>query len=574
MTGTAHQTPPPRLAAIQARLAEVWQAVHTVPHLGLLASLLGLAGSAALAWQMGRNALGESGSALQALVASTPEAGPEFLRHFIEDWLGWTFLLLLPAFLLGLIRLRGREIVLPVALACASITVWWLLEDVVATFGGQLARSRLGEDRSLPAYLGKLVVTSLALLSPAAMVWMYQRGRVLDRHILRSFLVPFALCFGGLLALFIFFDFYDNGKDLIEARFSPLQVLVFYLVQLPKFTVEIIDISLLLAVLYSLGRLSRHNEIISMVTAGISVPRLLLPLFLAGGFAAIITLACSYQYAPEADRRKSDLMQLAEDLGADRQNSKARTNAQRVAYINREDRRFWYLENVPIDLNDRNFMTGVEVHEFNEDGSLRWSLFARRANWVPAVTPGEPGEWQFRSVREMFHHPDARQYRDVQSGVLAKRGWRETPWRLLSESAKLPAQFLTVPQLTSYLRMNREFPESKLASYRTWWHDRLARPLRCLIVVLFAAPLGIVFSRRGLMGSVATTMLLYFGMYFLTTVLLRLGESGRIPAASATWIVNGLFATFGLALLWQRSTGTSPAALLRHRLRPPRPLTA
>jgi LPS export ABC transporter permease LptG len=552
-----------RFASTRRWLAGMWTAIRQAPHLTLLASLLGIAGSALLAWQMGQNALGEPGAAAQVFVASSPQAGREFVQGFIEEWLGWTLILMLPAFALGLIRLRGREITLPVAVACGIVLLWWLMEDVMVTFSGEMARSRLGEDRSMPAYLGKLLVTGLALLSPAAMTWLYQRGRVLDRHVLRTFLTPFALCFCGLLALFIFFDFYDNGKDLIEARFGAGQMLVFYLVQLPKFMVEIIDISLLLAVLYALGRLSRHNEIISMVTAGVSVTRILLPLFVAGGFAAIITLACSYQYAPEADRKKGDLMQMADDMSADRQNSRARTSAQRVAYVNREDRRFWYLENVPIDLNDQNAITGVEIHELNEDGSLRWSLFARRANWTPPLRPGESGEWRFRNVREMFHTSDPQDYQDLLSGAVAKTGWRETPWRLLSESAKLPAQFLTVPQLTSYLRMNHEFPESRLASYRTWWHDRLARPLRCLIVVLFAAPLGIVFSRRGLMGSVASTIILYFAMYFLTTIFLRLGESGKIPAASATWTVNILFAVVGLILLWQRSTGASPLASLR-----------
>jgi len=564
-----HPAPPTRLAPMRRWLATVWSGLLHTPHLALIAALLGVAGSAAVAWQMGQNALGDPGAAAQVVIASSPVAAREFTRTFIEDWLAWSLFLLLPAFLLGLARLRGREIVLPVALACSVLLLWWLLEDLMATFSGEFARSRLGEDRSMPAYFGKLLVTGLALLSPAAMVWLYQRGRVLDRHILRSFLTPFVLCFFGLLALFVFFDFYDNGKDLIEARFSPGQVLLFYLVQLPKFLVEIIDISLLLAVLYSLGRLSRHNEIISMVTAGVSVPRLLLPLFFAGAFAAIITLACSYQYAPEADRKKSDLMQLADDLGANRESSRARTSAQRVAYINREDRRFWYLENVPIDLNDRNQISGVEIHELNPDGSPRWSLFARRAIWIPSPIPGQPGEWQFRNVREMLHSENPRLYQDTQSGTVVKFGWRETPWRLLSESAKLPAQFLTVPQLTSYLHMNHEFPEARLASYRTWWHDRLARPLRCLIVVLFAAPLGIVFSRRGLMGSVASTILLYFAMYFLTTVFLRLGESAKIPAASATWTVNVLFGLVGLFLLWQRSTGASPLDFLR-RLRHPR----
>ena len=144
---TAHT----RLRAARDWLAEVWRAVRTVPHLSLLASALGLAGSLALAWQMGRNAIGEPGAAAQVVVAGGPKFGKEFLQVFIEDWLGWTLLLLSPAFILGLIRLRGREIVLPVALASGIILVWWLFEDVAASFGGEFARSQLGEDRSLAA---------------------------------------------------------------------------------------------------------------------------------------------------------------------------------------------------------------------------------------------------------------------------------------------------------------------------------------------------------------------------------------------------------------------------------------
>jgi LPS export ABC transporter permease LptG len=533
-----------------------WQRIatplRTTPWLTTVAAAGGLAGSIALAWWMAVIYTGPQGSEDQFAMALDQSGVREFVHFFLEQWFRWTFLLMAPAFVLAFLRSRGADRLLPIAVASLAGLAYWLNNDLF--HNAAIANvSSLGEEPSLPAYYGKLAVTCAAFLSPTLIVWLYLKGSVLDRYVVRTFLAPFCLCFFGLLALFIFFDFFDNGKDLIEAKWGLRQIAVFYLVQVPKFLVEIIDISLLLGLLYSLGLLSRHNEIISMVTAGRSVFRILLPLFAVGVFASVITLACNYQWAPEADRKKSDLLRLAEDIEQGRRVAKVRTSAERVAYMNRPDRRFWFLQNVPIDLSKDNMITGVEVHEMNEDGSPRRSIFAKRALWLPM----NPPRWNFYQVREMFYQPRAdpiEVYLDARPSKLEEPGWRETPWRLLSESAKLPAQFLSVPQLASYLKTNREFPEFRLASYRTWWHDRLARPLRCFIVVLFAAPLGIVFSRRGLMGSVASTILLYFVMYFLTLSFIRLGETAKMPALLATWSVNILFGVVGLAVLWQRVT--------------------
>lgn len=527
-------------------------ALRTTPYLGLLSVCLGLAGSLAVAWHMAGLYTGPGGGPWQLKVVQGAEELRQFVHDFFTQWMELTFLLLLPALALGFIRLRGTARLLPLALLSLGLFVYWIYGDLHDHYLSTAA-SNLGETPSLPTYYGKLFVTSLAMLSPTLIGWLYLKGTVLDRYVVRSFLTPFALCFLGLMTLFIFFDFTDNGKDLLEGKFGLRQILFFYLVQTPKFLVEIIDISLLLAVLYSLGRLSRHNEIISMVTAGISIPRILLPLFFIGLFAGVITMACNYQWAPEADRKKSDLIQMADDASAGRRASRSRTNAQRVAYMNREDHRFWFLQEVPIDISAQNKIKGVEVHELNEDGTPKRSIFSKSAFWLGV----DPPRWIFYQARVIEHSKDPLQnYKQRDLAKMWEPGWRETPWRLLSESSKLPAQFLTVPQLASYLKSNHEFPEARLASYRTWWHDRLARPLRCLIVVLFAAPLGLVFSRRGLMGSVASTILLYFGMYFLTAIFLRLGETHKLPALMAAWSVNILFAAIGLLVLWQRSTNT------------------
>ena len=49
-------------------------------------------------------------------------------------------------------------------------------------------------------------------------------------------------------------------------------------------------------------------------------------------------------------------------------------------------------------------------------------------------------------------------------------------------------------------------------------------PLQCLVVIFLSGPLAIVFSRRGVIGGVASAMLLYAGLLLSTYLFLALGK--------------------------------------------------
>ena len=78
-------------------------------------------------------------------------------------------------------------------------------------------------------------------------------------------------------------------------------MLHYYLTQIPQIFVILLPISLLLALLFCLGRMSRANEIVSMLTAGVSLPRLLFPLLLIGLLTSLGVAALNYTLAPHAD---------------------------------------------------------------------------------------------------------------------------------------------------------------------------------------------------------------------------------------------------------------------------------
>ena len=128
--------------------------------------------------------------------------------------------------------------------------------------------------------------------------------RLLDRYILRNFFEPFLICFFGFLAIWLIFDLSDNGPDFIESHASLKQVCKYYLTQIPQTVLVSMPIGLLLALLFSLSRMSRSNEIISMLTAGQSVVRITMPLMIVGVFASLACLALNFELARHSEAIK------------------------------------------------------------------------------------------------------------------------------------------------------------------------------------------------------------------------------------------------------------------------------
>ena len=69
---------------------------------------------------------------------------------------------------------------------------------------------------------------------------------------------------------------------------------------MPEYLVTVLPISLLLALLYTLTHLARHNEITAMRAAGVNLWRICVPYFLVGCFASIASFALNEFCVPRS----------------------------------------------------------------------------------------------------------------------------------------------------------------------------------------------------------------------------------------------------------------------------------
>jgi lipopolysaccharide export system permease protein len=360
---------------------------------------------------------------------------------------------------------------------------------------------------------------------------------IFDRYLLKNFLVPFWYALSGMVAIWLIYDLGENTANFQDAHLSVGMIALYYLTQLPFILVNWIPLAILLGLLYVLTRMSRRNEIVSILTAGRSVVRVLMPVIIVG---LILTGVCTFLNFELAPKGEYAATYMIDEVVRGRSKT---TNLDGHIFVNRKDHRTWFIQHLNTKSEE---LTGLQVIQENAAGVILYTVYARSAayNHTRDVWTFTTGKVTYVNASGDVVKEDYFDKRDVP-------GWTETPWQLGSSALK--GKFMTVPQLEHYLRANADFPPANLAEYRTQFWYRYALPWNALVVVLVASPMCVVFSRQGALGGVAGGLFLFIGLYTSSNICLALGQGFRISPPAAAWIPAGTFLLIGLYLVYLRT---------------------
>lgn len=437
----------------------------------------------------------------------------------------------------------AKRMVRPTWVACGYLALWALVSQLYARWE-TLSASLSGEVFSVTAFAVQLLLILGLLCTPPMLLMYYSRSKILERYVIRSFLQPVLFCFVAFCTLWIVMDLLDNMQDFQENKISRTQIFLFYIKLVPFIFVTVAPITLLLSTLYTLGRMSRTNELISMLGTGKSMYQVLKPFYVIACCASLLGMAANYHWAPVSAGNKEKLLEnVKERIGKN-------FLVMGLMYRNQEDRRTWFVGQVPEDMRgDR--MRRIEIRQEDEKGQVVKGYFAKSAYWWP-----DRKVWSFYSgVEVTYKNGQVVAMHNFDAGDGHPRidfeGWTETPWILLSGT--LVPDYLGVPDLISYIRGNSAYGSKKLAPYLTHLFYRFTYPWQCLVVVLFAAPLSVVFSRRGLVGGLSMAVVFFFVLMFMDNLFLNLGKSHTIPPVVAVLLPHLLLGSVGVYLFKLRS---------------------
>ncbi len=396
-------------------------------------------------------------------------------------------------------------------------------------------------DSDVHAHQARPLILAALCFLPALAALAYCCGRTMDRYIIRQFAGIFWICLGALVIIWLLIDLSDNITEFRESGNILATMGKFYGTRAPAVFLLLLPYSLLLALLYSLGQLCTHREIIAMIQSGRGILRLTLPLMVTGFFFSLLSLGLNYHWAPIAEGSVDDILDAA--VG------KPVTEASNVLYRNPAHSRLWMIGAFPENYQLGKPLSDLEVTTTRPDDSLESRLTAKRAFWdrasqswtfeEPVIGRFQPGQ---PAVFETFREPLSINY------------WPETPWQLIKPG--LSAAYLGIPDLNSWLFSNATYSQSTAPyPYLTQWHYRWALPFTCLVTVLLATPLAIHFSRRGAGGGVFIAVVLSALLMLVSNISLALGEAGTLAPMLAAWLPNIAFTALGLYLFHRRVSG-------------------
>ena len=117
--------------------------------------------------------------------------------------------------------------------------------------------------------------------------------RILDKYILKNFLVPLIYCLVLFAFLYIVIDLFENLDDILKNGLPIVVLGKYYLSMMPLVIINTVPIASLISTVYVISSMNKHDEIIAMRSAGVSIFRILLPFLFLGMVISSIVFTIS-----------------------------------------------------------------------------------------------------------------------------------------------------------------------------------------------------------------------------------------------------------------------------------------
>lgn len=371
-------------------------------------------------------------------------------------------------------------------------------------------------------------------------VWSRLRGglNLVDRYILREWLVIFGLVLGATVGLVLMQALYDNFRDLLDAGASGSDVAFYFLVRVPRFFSVVLPLALLVSLLYSLGRLHRGNEIIALRAAGLGLFEITRSLWVSGLILCGVSWWLNASVIPWSIERSDRMLdrlryqQLSQTVPHDRVGV-----VKSVAFDNQREHRMWFMNRYSPFLA-RGY--GVSVAELDADRREKTRIVAREAYRDP-----QRGYWVFKDGREDWFDSDTGEMmRTVAFKEKAVPHFREDPALMLVFDRKPgDLSFVELKRILDYFALDAN---PKITLYATRYYGLWADTLGPLIILALAIPFAVSGVRVNPVVGVSKSLGLFVLYYGLVQASYALGGRDLMPPMIAALLPNVVMLVVGL----------------------------
>ena len=365
---------------------------------------------------------------------------------------------------------------------------------------------------------------------------------ILDDYVLRSFLGSFFLVEISFVLLSLIFSLFELLGDIVHNR-AGLALVGEYLLNLtPSMIYNITPLSVLIAVLVTIGVLNRTSELTAMKATGISVYRVIVPILVIAFALAIMMFSFDQLYLPGANRKQEA---LRSEIKGKPPRTFLRPDHEWVfgeAKPGQPARIFYY------EFFDSagNRFANLTVLEFEPNSFvLARRIFAADVSWDP-----QQNMWTFnRGWVRTFQNGAISSYKTFISRTFPEIG--EPPGYFKKED--LQSSEMTFTALAHYIH---DLGQSgfNTVPLRVQLNKKVAYPLVTLVMAILAVPFALAMGRKGSLAGIAIAIGVAIAYWVAAGLFEAMGNVNTLPAALAAWSPDLIFGLIGSYLLLRTPT--------------------
>ncbi len=355
----------------------------------------------------------------------------------------------------------------------------------------------------------------------------------IDSYVVRQFFSLLGVSLLGFIVIFLVVDAVENMDKFIDAEVPKGVIAAYYFHSIPWFVSIGLPMAVLVSTIFTVGLLSRRNELTAMKASGVSLYRIAMPLILC----SILISGASFFFEDRVVTAGNQKRRAIEKDYLIKSRSRQYSTKNQDIFLRKSD-----AFHIAIDRYTPKTLkaAGVVIHFMDED------KLTRRIDASTMVWREEEEKWRLNTYAIREFHPDG-----FETAVHFSR--RDTLLAIDFRPEDLTKRAVS-PQEKNYVDLKSfitELNESGVDTTR--WkvnlYGKISFAFTNVIVVLFAFPLVAFKPRTGLAFGAGMSVFVIFGYYAFIRFGQTLGYKGILEPVLSAWIGNILFTIGGIILL-------------------------
>jgi lipopolysaccharide export system permease protein len=376
---------------------------------------------------------------------------------------------------------------------------------------------------------------------------------IFDRYVARSYLFSLLVCYAALVGMYLVIDvsghiaaFYAQGGFW---GLLPL-VLRVYVPRIPLIFQLLTPFVALLAAMFTVSKMHRDNELLCLTVSGVSMLRVLRPLFVVAVGISLLYVANRELVLPRllVNLVEGDTLMSAGDTDVvynfQRRDGPGNDLFIREYHVFAKEIRgimvtsYFPMEETPGHHIPAHLLRARQGRwQRDADGRERWVLSDGQVTfYLPDRTPAPRPPLRFAEDGLRLRRPGE-----------APQGEGELVTDLEPHQIRKQSEELGYYSTAELARLVRETPASDelAASY----HRRFASPAAIVVLLLLGLPFALRGYGSSTFRSIGVGIFLCFGYYVVDAACLYLGTGGTLPPVAAAWLPVLVFGPVGFYLL-------------------------